>query len=366
MDLLLSPLHARHEDLGAKFSEFGGWNMPLEYADGGVLAEHRAVREAVGIFDVSHLGKVVVRGTGAADFVDRCLTNDLGRIAPGQAQYTLCCDEDGGTIDDLIVYLRSDFDVFLVPNAANTAEVVRRLAEAAPEGVEVVDRHRDHAIFAVQGPLSDETLAAAGLPTDHAYMSFTTGTVAGVEVTVCRTGYTGERGYEVVTAAEDAEAVWDALMAAGREHGIRACGLGARDTLRTEMGYPLHGHELSREVSPVMARVGWAVGWDKPEFWGKEALERQRDEKTVRTLRGLVAEGRGIPRPGMQVIDADGNELGEITSGTFSPTLRQGIGLALLDRGVEDGAEVLVDVRGRQQPFRVTQPPFVRPSTKES
>src|SRR5690606_12321457 len=184
MDLLLSPLHARHEDLGAKFSEFGGWNMPLEYADGGVLAEHRAVREAVGIFDVSHLGKVVVRGTGAADFVDRCLTNDLGRIAPGQAQYTLCCDEDGGTIDDLIVYLRSDFDVFLVPNAANTAEVVRRLAEAAPEGVEVVDRHRDHAIFAVQGPLSDETLAAAGLPTDHAYMSFTTGTVAGVEVTV--------------------------------------------------------------------------------------------------------------------------------------------------------------------------------------
>lgn len=370
MDLLQSPLHSRHEALGAKFSEFGGWSMPLEYAGGGVLAEHKAVREGVGLFDVSHLGKALVRGTGAADFVNTCFTNDLGRIAHGKAQYTHCCDEDGGTVDDLIAYLRSDFEVFLIPNAANTAEVVRRLKAAAPEGIEIEDQHRAHAVLAVQGPLSDEVLRGLALPVDHEYMSFTTGTVAGAELTVCRTGYTGERGYELVVAAEAAPAVWDAVMAAGEKHGIRACGLGARDTLRTEMGYPLHGHELSAEISPVMARAGWAIGWSKPAFWGKAALEAQRDAIRAgggpRTLRGLLADGRGIPRPGMTVLTADGLELGEVTSGTFSPTLRQGIGLALLDPGVEDGATVAVDVRGRQQEFTVTKPPFVQPSTKES
>ncbi|MCD9153305.1 glycine cleavage system aminomethyltransferase GcvT [Aeromicrobium duanguangcaii] len=366
MDLLQSPLRERHEALGAKFSEFGGWSMPLEYAGGGVLAEHKAVREAVGLFDVSHLGKALVRGTGAAEFVNSCLTNDLGRIAPGKAQYTLCCSEDGGTVDDLIAYLRSDFEVFLIPNAANNAEVVRLLQAAAPEGVEVENQHRDHAVLAIQGPLSDELLGALGLPADHEYMSFTTGTVEGVELTVCRTGYTGERGYELVVPAEDAVPVWDAVMAAGESLGIRACGLASRDTLRTEMGYPLHGHELSAEVTPVMARTGWAVGWSKPAFWGKEALERQRAEKKVRTLRGLLSQGRGIPRPGMAVHDADGGTLGEVTSGTFSPTLRQGIGLALLEPSVEDGSTVTVDVRGRRESFTVTKPPFVRASTKES
>ena len=365
MDLLHSPLHDRHVALGAKLAEFGGWEMPLEYAGGGVLAEHAAVRDAVGLFDVSHLGKALVRGTGAADFVNRCFTNDLGRIGPGQAQYTLCCDEDGGTVDDLIAYLRSDFEVFLIPNAANTASVVSRLRAEAPDGIEVTDLHREHAVLAVQGPLSDEVLDAAGLPTAHDYMSFADGTVAGAEITVCRTGYTGERGYELVVPAAAAVDVWDAVVAAGEPFGLRACGLGARDTLRTEMGYPLHGHELSAEISPVMARAGWAVGWDKPQFWGKEVLVRQRAEKTVRTLRGLAAAGRGIARPGMAVADESGSTLGEVTSGTFSPTLRQGIALALLDPGVPDGATVTVDVRGRAQPFTVTKPPFVQPSTRQ-
>ncbi|WP_235833704.1 glycine cleavage system aminomethyltransferase GcvT [Aeromicrobium chenweiae] len=366
MDLLHSPLHDRHVALGAKLAEFGGWEMPLEYAGGGVLAEHKAVREGVGLFDVSHLGKALVRGTGAADFVNRCLTNDLRRIQPGRAQYTLCCDDDGGTVDDLIAYLRSDFEVFLIPNAANTAAVVSRLQAAAPEGLDVTDLHRDYAILAIQGPSSDEVLRALDLPVDHEYMSFADASVAGQDVTVCRTGYTGERGYELVVPAGSAVEVWDAVMAAGEAYAIRACGLGARDTLRTEMGYPLHGHELSAEISPVMARAGWAVGWDKDAFWGKDALERQRAEKVVRTLRGLVAQGRGIPRPGMRVADAEGAELGEVTSGTFSPTLRQGIALALLDRSVEDGATVVVDVRGRSEAFTVTKPPFVQPSTKES
>ena len=366
MDLLHSPLHDRHVALGAKLAEFGGWDMPLEYAGGGVLAEHKAVREAVGLFDVSHLGKALVRGTGAAAFVNECFTNDLERIAPGKAQYTLCCDEDGGTVDDLIAYLRSDFEVFLIPNAANTAAVVQRLQAAAPEGIEVTDLHREYAILAIQGPLSDEVLESLKLPVDHEYMSFADGTIAGHDVTVCRTGYTGERGYELVVPSTSALDVWDAVIAAGEPFGIRACGLGARDTLRTEMGYPLHGHELSAEISPVMARAGWAVGWKKPTFWGKEALTRQREEKTVRMLRGLLSQGRGIPRPGMTVQDEGGAELGEITSGTFSPTLRQGIALALLEPSVEDGATVVVDVRGRSELFTVTKPPFVQPSTKES
>lgn len=366
MDLLHSPLHDRHLELGAKLAEFGGWDMPVEYAGGGVLAEHKAVREAVGLFDVSHLGKALVRGTGAAEFLNDCLTNDLGKIENGKAQYTLCCDESGGTVDDLIVYLRSEFEVFLIPNAANTAEVVARLEAKAPEGIEVIDQHRDFAILAVQGPLSDEVLEALELPTDHDYMSFADGEIAGQKLTVCRTGYTGERGYELVVPSDGAVAVWDAVMKAGEGFGIRACGLGARDTLRTEMGYPLHGHELSMDISPVMARAGWAVGWKKPAFWGKEALEKQRAEKIVRTLRGLTAQGRGIPRPGMTVKDAAGAELGEVTSGTFSPTLRQGIALALLEPGVELGATVTVDVRGRHEAFTVTKPPFVEPSTREA
>jgi len=366
MDLLHSPLHDRHVELGAKLAEFGGWNMPLEYAGGGVLAEHKAVREAVGLFDVSHLGKVLVRGTGAAEFLNECLTNDLTRIENGQAQYTLCCDESGGTVDDLIAYLRNDFEVFLIPNASNTADVVARLQAKAPEGIEVTNQHRDFAVLAVQGPLSDEVLEALGLPTDHDYMSFRDGNIAGQQLTVCRTGYTGERGYELVVPSEGAVAVWDAVMEAGAAYDIRVCGLGARDTLRTEMGYPLHGHELSLEISPVMARTGWAVGWKKAAFWGKEALEKQRAEKTVRTLRGLTAQGRGIPRPGMTVRDEAGAELGEVTSGTFSPTLRQGIALALLEPGVEVGATVTVDVRGRNEAFTVTKPPFVEPSTREA
>ena len=255
--LLTSPLHARHEALGAKLAEFGGWSMPLEYAGAGVVKEHTAVREAVGVFDVSHLGKATVTGPGAAEFVNSCLTNDLGRIGVGQAQYTLCCDDEtGGVVDDLIVYLRADDDVLLVPNAANTAEVVRRLAAAAPEGIEVTDRHRDLVVLAVQGPRSDEVLTALGLPVDHDYMAFSTGTRDGHEVTVCRTGYTGERGYELVAPNAAAESLWDALLAAGEEHGMLACGLGARDTLRTEMGYPLHGQDISMDITPVEARLG--------------------------------------------------------------------------------------------------------------
>ncbi|WP_028645160.1 glycine cleavage system aminomethyltransferase GcvT [Nocardioides sp. URHA0020] len=365
-DLLRSPLHDRHVALGAKFSAFGGWSMPLEYPSG-VVKEHTAVREAVGIFDVSHLGKATVVGPGAVDFVNSTLTNDLRRIGPGQAQYTLCCDEaTGGVVDDLIAYVHAEDRVLLVPNAANTAEVVRRLAAAAPEGIAVTDEHRDHAVLAVQGTSSDEVLAAIGLPVGHDYMSFVVAPFEGADVVVCRTGYTGERGYELIAPNDVAVALWDAIMAAGAAYGILPCGLGARDTLRTEMGYPLHGQDISLDVTPNQARLGWAVGWKKDAFWGREVLSAERAAGPARILRGLVATGRGIPRPHMTVSLTADVPLGEVTSGTFSPTLRKGVGLALLPAFVDPDAEVGVDIRGRREIFQIVKPPFLDPSVRES
>jgi aminomethyltransferase len=353
-----SPLHARLEQAGAKFAEFGGWAMPLEFAGAGVLVEHKAVRTAAGIFDVSHLGKATVAGPGAAAFVNRCLTADLDKITAGQAQYTLICTDDGGVLDDLIAYRKSDDEVFLVPNAANCAAVVERLSRAAPAGVTVTNQHEDFVVLAVQGPRSDEVVGGAGLPTGHDYMSFDVVEREGASVTVCRTGYTGERGYELVAPAAVGESIWDALLAAGTRVGLQPAGLGARDTLRTEMGYPLHGQDISAEISPLQARLGWAVGWKKEGFFGDEALRAERAAGPRRLLRGLKATGRGIPRPGMAVVDLTGRPLGVITSGTFSPTLRTGIALALIDSAFDQEA-VGVDIRGRAEQFVVTRPPFV-------
>jgi aminomethyltransferase len=359
-----SPLYDRHVALGAKLADFGGWDMPIEYPGGGVVAEHTAVRERVGVFDVSHLGKATVSGPGAADFVNACFTNELRRIGPGQAQYTLCCDETGGVVDDLIQYLTSDDEVLLIPNAANTAEVVRRLQAAAPQDIEVVNRHLEYAVLAVQGTRSDEVLQALGLPTGHDYMSYVEATWQGRPVIVCRTGYTGERGYELLPRWEDAGSLWDALLEAMRPWDGLPCGLGARDTLRTEMGYPLHGQDLSLDISPVQARAGWAVGWKKDAFWGRDALLAERAAGPRRISRGLLVTGRGIPRAHCAV-SRNGAAVGEVTSGTFSPTLRTGIALALLDPAVVEGDEVVIDVRGRGVAAKVVKPPFVQVQVRE-
>jgi aminomethyltransferase len=368
MTLLTSPLHDRHVALGAKLADFGGWEMPIEYpsSGGGVLKEHAAVREAVGVFDVSHLGKASVRGAGAAEFVNACLSNDLGRIVPGKAQYTLCCDVNGGVVDDLIAYLVGPEEVFLVPNAANTTEVVRRLGQAAPAGVEVVNQHRDFAVLAVQGPKSAQVLAALDLPADQDYMAYADASWNGAPVRICRTGYTGEHGYELIPRWDDAAALWDALVEVVRSVGGMPAGLGARDTLRTEMGYPLHGQDLSLQISPLQARAGWAVGWKKDAFWGRDALLAEKEAGPVRTLRGLLALDRGIPRAHMPVRNAAGEQVGEVTSGTFSPTRRVGIGLALIDTaaGVADGDELVLDVRGRPSAVQVAAPPFVEPHVR--
>ena len=362
-ELKQSPLHERHAALGAKFAEFGGWSMPLQYAS--ALAEHRAVREGVGIFDVSHLGKARVAGPGAKAFVNTCFTNDLDKVEPGQAQYTLCCNHHGGVVDDVMQYLVSDDEVFLVPNAANNIDIVELLAARAPSGIVITNEHLEHAIIAVQGPKSDETLQAAGVDTELDYMHFRPATIGGVDVTVCRTGYTGERGYELVVPAASAGKVWDAVLAAGEQYGIAPAGLGARDTLRTEMGYPLHGQDLRPDISAAQCGVGWAIGWKTDAFWGDAALRAEREAGPARRLTGLISLGRGIPRPHMEVLH-DGEVVGEVTSGTFSPSLAKGIALALLPPTLTPGTAVTVRVRNREEPFEVAKPPFVTPGVRAS
>ena len=362
-NLLKGPLEDRHRELGASFAEFGGWLMPVSYA--GTVSEHDATHNAVGLFDVSHLGKALVRGQGAAAYVNAALTNDLGRVGPGKAQYTLCCNDSGGVIDDLIAYYVSEDEVFLVPNASNTAAVVAALQGRAPEGVTVTDEHRSFAVLAVQGPKSAQVLEALGLPADMDYMGYADAEFAGVPVRVCRTGYTGEHGYELLPDWDRAGVVFDALVEAVRAAGGEPAGLGARDTLRTEMGYPLHGHELSPDISPLQARCGWAIGWKKDEFWGREALLAEKEAGPPRLLRGLKAQGRGVLRADMTVLDGD-RPVGITTSGTFSPTLKLGIALALVDAdaGVAVGQQVSVDVRGRRLDCEVVAPPFVEAKTR--
>ena len=362
-EFLHGPLESRHRDRGATFAPFGGWLMPVSYA--GTVGEHTATRESAALFDVSHLGKALVAGPGAAEFVNSALTNDLARIGPGKAQYTLCCTPDGGVIDDLIAYYVSDDEIFLVPNAANTAAVVAALQKTAPQGISVTDEHRSFAVLAVQGPRSTEVLSALGLPTEMDYMGYVDAMYGGVPVRVCRTGYTGEHGYELLPPWSSAPVVFDALAAEVDARGGQLAGLGARDTLRTEMGYPLHGHELTREISPVQARCGWAVGWSKDAFWGRDVLLAEKAAGPKRLLRGLRAIGRGVPRAEMTVLSGS-TPVGVTTSGTFSPTLNVGIAMSLIDTnaGVVDGDVVSVDVRGRALECEVVKPPFVGVKTR--
>lgn len=333
--------------------------MPIEYPGAGVLAEHSAVRERVGLFDVSHLGKASVVGAGALEFLNSQLSNDLNRISDGQAQYTMLCNPDGGVVDDLIVYRNSESDLFLIPNAANTTDVVAIITQAAPAGIEVKNLHQEYGVIALQGPKAADVLTSLGVVTDIDYMAFTHVDIGGCEVILCRTGYTGEHGFELVPRWEDAVKVWDLLVAAMSPFAGLICGLGARDTLRTEMGYPLHGHELSLQITPVQAAANWAVGWKKDDFRGAQALRQEKEVGPVRILRGLASKDRGIPRAGMSVKDSSGNDCGLITSGTFSPSLKKGIALALLSPSLAVGEKVIVDVRGRDSVAEIVALPMM-------
>ncbi len=354
-----SPLHQQHLDRSAKMADFGGWLMPIDYPATGTLVEHAAVRERVGIFDVSHLGKASVKGPGALEFLNGALTNDLNRITDGQAQYTMICNSLGGVIDDLIVYRNSPEDFFLVPNAANTSDVVAALRSLADSTIEIVNLHEDFGVIAIQGPRSGEVLRSLGVHTDLDYMSFSRVTIADVSVILCRTGYTGEYGFEIIPSWRGSLAVWNALVDAMKPFNGVVCGLGARDTLRTEMGYPLHGHELSLDITPVQASANWAVGWNKPHFTGSDVLRIERSEGAARKLHGLKCVGRGIPRSHMAIKSMTGDLVGEVTSGTFSPTLKEGIALAFISPSFAIGDHLLIDVRGKDCEVEVIKLPFV-------
>lgn len=351
-----TPLAAEHEARGARMAPFAGWRLPLQFA--GTLSEHAAVRGDVGAFDVSHLGTVWVQGEEATAVLADTFTNDPWRLEDGGSQYTLCCDDAGGIVDDLIVARLSGERYLAMPNAANRSAVVAALQRAAAgSAVEVRDETTEWAVLAVQGPRALDLVQRLGLEVAGGldFTQVATTTHQGTTMLVSRTGYTGEPGVELVVHGSVAGGLWTSLLDASAV----PCGLGARDTLRLEMGYPLHGNDLGPDVLPFEARLGWAVRLDRAgEPPGAQALAAARSRGPARRLWGLRGMGRRAPRPGMQV-SHEGAEIGRVTSGSFSPTLEVGIGLALLDDPVGPGSTVDVDVRGRSESFEVLKPPFV-------
>jgi aminomethyltransferase len=354
-----SPIEQAHLALNAKMADFGGWLMPIEYPASGVIEEYNAVRNQVGLFDVSHLGKISVIGEGATEFLNSQFTNNLNRITNSQAQYTIMCNEVGGVIDYLIVYKNLDSDYFLIPNASNTAAVFEVLSSKAPTGIAIKNLHENYGVFAVQGPKAIEVLKTIGLDLTLEYMEFANVKFQNKPIVVCRTGYTGEHGYEIIPTSVDALDIWKALSMAVAGLNGRICGLGARDILRTEMGYPLHGHELTLDISPIQAVAGWAVDLTKEKFTGKQILEDQKRLGTKLKLKAIVATDRAIPRKDMLVKNLAGEQIGRVTSGTFSPALKKGIGLALISSEIGKADQVVVDVRGRDSIFEVVSLPFV-------
>lgn len=350
-----TPLLEVHRELGAKLTEFAGWEMPLQYT--GVIAEHNAVRSSVGVFDVSHLGKLRVSGIAAGDALQEAVTSDVVALEPGRARYALVLTDDGGVVDDVFVYRIADGEWLVVPNAANVGPVAEAIEGTS---VEITDEWDRWAILAVQGPESFAafdsvfpTSTATGLKL-HAWTYLD---VFGARGMVARTGYTGERGFELYAPAEVAARAFEALLAAG----ATPVGLGARDTLRLEMGYALYGHELGLDINPLEAGLGWAIAWDAP-FRGRSALEKVRAEGPARRSVGIVCRERGVPRQGYRVL-MEGETIGFVTSGNHSPTLGTGIALALVDArvdGVSPGGRVEIDARGRLISGDIVEPPFVK------
>ncbi|MFI6810913.1 glycine cleavage system aminomethyltransferase GcvT [Nonomuraea sp. NPDC050328] len=354
-----TPLRDVHESLGATLTDFAGWLMPLRY--GSESAEHRAVREAAGLFDLSHMGEIYVTGPQAGELLDYALVGHLSALVPGRARYTMIVNAEGGVLDDLIVYRLADQEFMVVANASNYLMVAEQLRHRAGGfDADVDDRSDAYALIAVQGPRAQEILAQltdadlAGLK----YYAGLPGTVAGAEALIARTGYTGEDGFELFVRNADAVALWQELMKAGEPYGMIPAGLSCRDTLRLEAGMPLYGNELSADLTPFDAGLGRVVKFDKPgDFVGKAALEPLRESEPKRRLVGLVAQGRRIPRHGFPVV-AGGQVVGEVTSGAPSPTLGKPIAMAYVDTGVTGG--LAVDTRGSQEPMDLVELPFYR------
>jgi aminomethyltransferase len=346
--LLRTPLYDRHVALGARLVPFAGWEMPVQYE--GVIAEHLAVRNDAGVFDVSHMGELEVEGPRAREFLQGMLSNDLDRIGPGKAQYTLLTNEHGGIVDDLIVYERDPESFLLIVNASNRQADFAWLQERELPGSEVRDVSDDYALLAVQGPRSLERL---GLPDAPAF-TFAEGEIDGVACTVNRTGYTGEVGVELLVRAESGGDLWDRVV----ERGVTPSGLGARDTLRLEVCYPLHGNDISPETDAISGGLGWVCALDK-EFTGAAELRRIKDAGPERRLAAFVMEEPGIPRQGMPILDGSGAGVGEVTSGSHSPMLERGIGLGYVQAPLaQPDSALTIDIRGRPRRARSVKKPI--------
>jgi glycine cleavage system T protein (aminomethyltransferase) len=356
-----TPLDAEHRALGGRMVDFAGWDLPIRY--GSVLDEHRACRTGAVVFDVSHMGSIWVRGPGAIGALQGLFTNDLGRIEPRRAQYTHLLADDASVIDDLIVWWLGEEELLVIPNASNTAPALAAVKEAAAGaegGADVEHLTEQRALLAVQGPearrrLTD--LAPEAAAVNHFGVSATS-LPGGASGFVGGTGYTGEDGVELFVPVDAAVEVWRALLDAG----VVPAGLGARDTLRLEMGYPLHGHELGPGITPLQAGLGWVVGWDKPAFAGREALLAEKERGAARRLTGILLADRQVPRAECEV-SIDGEVAGEVTSGNVSPVLERGIALAFLPPGTKAGTAVEIDIRGRTAAGEVAKPPFIKPGS---
>jgi aminomethyltransferase len=338
-----TPLHDRHVALGARMVPFAGWEMPVQYE--GVIPEHLAVRGDRGVFDVSHMGRFHVKGPKQAEFLQSLLSNDLSRLGDGEAQYTLLTNASGGIVDDLIAYRLGPFHTLLVVNAGNREAAYAWLKEREIHGSDVRDASDESALLAVQGPTA---IAALEVPQARAF-THAMGNVDGVEVMVCRTGYTGEAGVELLCAAEDAVVLWDAVVA----NGTTPCGLGARDTLRLEACYPLHGNDITGETDAISAGLGWACALNK-EFSGVVELRRISEDGPASKLVAFVMDEKAIPRHGMPIVGG-----GEVTSGTHSPTLDLGIGMGYVpSASAAPGTELVIDVRGKPRRAHVVKKPI--------
>lgn len=360
-----TPFYDIHEQAGAKIIDFGGFDMPVQYES--IRKEHNAVREKVGLFDVSHMGEFLVSGEEAADLLQYLTVNDVTALATGEAQYTCMCYENGGIVDDLIVYMLEEDRYMMVVNASNIQKDFNWITRNNHTGAEVENRSDRTCLLAVQGPDSVKTLQKL-TDTDLSeisFYSFETGSLAGFDsIILSATGYTGEKGFELYfdTGDTDPEAVWEAIMEAGEEYGIEPCGLGARNTLRLEMGFALYGNDISRETHPLEARLGWLTKLEKNDFIGKDALLKVREQGLQRKLVGLVIDDpRSIPRKGYDIVDGEGEKIGEVTSGSRSITLDRNIGMGYVRKDfAEEGETVWVSIRNKQAEARVQNPPFIK------
>lgn len=361
-----TPFYPIHKALGAKLIDFGGFEMPVQYE--GIIAEHKAVRAAVGVFDVSHMGEIEVKGQNALSFLQRLTTNDAAKLEDGQAQYSAMLYQghkefmDGGVVDDLIVYKRGDNDYFLIVNASNKDKDLEWMQKNQVFGMTLTDRSDDLSLLAVQGPKAEATLqklTAVDL-SQIKYYHFLNGTLAGVDMLISRTGYTGEAGFEICFENAHAETVWNALFDAGKEFGIKPAGLGARDTLRTEMGYSLYGHEIDATTNPIEAGLGWITKLDKGIFNGKDACIKAK-ESPQRKLIGFVMKGKSIARQGFSIVDGSGAEMGKVCSGTMSPSLEKPIGTGYVPLpDAKPGSTIFVSIRGNAEAAEIVKTPFLK------